>query len=423
MTDKTVLYLEAKSGISGDMTVAALLDLGVDRNYFIKALDSLGLEGVSYKISSADKNGITACSFDVVLEHEHHHDHSHHHEHQHHHHDEHGHTHEHEDHHHSHEHRNLNDVFAVIDRGALTDGAKTLAKRIFSIVAEAESKVHGKDIHEVHFHEVGALDSIVDIVGAAVCIDYLGIDETVVSALSEGSGFVKCQHGTLPVPVPATAEIAAKYGMALNITSCPYEMVTPTGIAVAAALKNRDRLPENFVISKTGYGAGKRTLENPNILRAFLGIQKTGDNPEKIWVLETNIDDSTGEQLGLAMETLLAKGALDVYYTPVFMKKNRPGWILGLIASQKDIPVLEETIFKMTTTIGIRRHPCERTVLKREKETVTLAGAEVEVKKCSFKNSVFYYPEYESVKKLSEQTGIDFMTLYDAVQKTARENG
>lgn len=422
MTDKTVLYLEAKSGISGDMTVAALLDLGVDRDYFIKALDSLGLDGVSYGISPADKNGITACSFDVVLENGHHHHHEHHHEHEHHLHS-HEHEHEHEHHLHSHEHRNLADVFAVIDRGVLTEGAKTLAKRIFTIVAEAESKVHGKGINEVHFHEVGALDSIIDIVGAAVCIDFLGIEETVVSALSEGSGFVECQHGTLPVPVPATAEIAMKYNLPLTITSCPHEMVTPTGIAIAAALKNRDKLPENFIISKTGYGAGKRDLENPNILRAFLGREKKENSSDQIWVMETNIDDSTGEQLGLAMEALLAKGALDVYYTPVFMKKNRPGWMLGLIAVQKDIPVLEETVFKLTTTIGIRRHPCERTVLKREKQTVRLDTGIVEVKKCSFEDNTFYYPEYESVKKLSSETGIDFMTLYAAAQKAAEENG
>lgn len=419
MTDKTVLYLEAKSGISGDMTVAALLDLGVDRDFFIKALDSLGLDGVRYGISSADKNGITACSFDVVLKHDHEH---HHYDHEHGH-DHHEHTHDHSHHPHSHEHRNLSDVFAVIDRGALTSGAKDLAKRIFTIVAEAESKVHGKDINEVHFHEVGALDSIIDIVGTAVCIDFLGIEETVVSALSEGSGFVECQHGTLPVPVPATAEIAAKYGLPLNITPCPHEMVTPTGIAIAAALKNRDKLPENFVIAKTGYGAGKRNLENPNVLRAFLGQEKTENSPDKVWVLETNIDDATGEQLGLALETLLAKGALDVYYTPVFMKKNRPGWMLGLIAAQKDVPALEEIIFKMTPTIGIRRHPCERTVLRREITTVQLAAGTVEIKKCFFRDSVFYYPEYDSVKKLSSKTGIDFMTLYEAAQKTAQENG
>lgn len=464
MSNNTILYLEAKSGISGDMTVAALLDLGVDQDYFDKALQSLHLEGVRWEISHVDKNGIMACDFNVIIEGEHdHHEHSHnhslhhahgHHEHEHHdhahhedhehedsHHHAHDHKHEHEhhDHGHSHEHgehehvhghkhshgghahRNLYDVCAIIDRGNLTARAQNIAKAIFSVVAEAEAKVHGKSIGEVHFHEVGARDSIIDIVGAAVCLDYLNIEKVAVSPLSEGSGFVTCQHGRLPVPVPATAEIAAKYRMPLNITDCPFEMVTPTGIAIAAAVKTEAELPQNVIAGKIGYGAGKRDLGHANVLRAMLleNADKTAAT-ETVWVLESNIDDSTGEQLGLAMDELLQAGALDVHYLPAFMKKNRPGWLLRVIAKDADIARLEEIIYTVTTTIGIRRQQLERTCLEREILTVTLPYGEAKIKKCFYGARVFYYPEHESIKDLMQKTGLDYKTLADEIRCAAR---
>ena len=285
MNEERVLYLECKSGISGDMTVAALLDLGVDESAFAATIESLGLEGVSYAISKVDKNGITARDFDVRIEgenpaHEHHH---HEHEHGHHHgHGHHEHEHRHEPHEHSHvhehaahEHRNFGAVRDIIEKSALSERAKGIAVRTFEIVAEAEAKVHGKAIDEVHFHEVGALDSIMDIAAAAFCIDFLNVERIAVSVLSEGNGYVNCQHGRLPVPVPATSEIAARYGIPLSITECPYELITPTGIALVAALKNTDSLPASFTIKKIGYGAGKRNLEHPNILRALL-VEETG---------------------------------------------------------------------------------------------------------------------------------------------------
>ena len=283
MNKKPMLYLECKSGVSGDMTVAALLDLGVDEGAFAAALDSLELTGVSYAVSRVDKNGIMARDFDVRIEgephahahdsHQHDHEHSHDHPHHEHSHDHAGHAegHDHSHHHHAeHGHRNLGDIREIIAKSSLSERAKDIAYRTFQIVAEAEAKVHGKDIAEVHFHEVGALDSILDIVGAAFCIDYLDIGEIAVSALSEGSGYVICQHGRLPVPVPATSEIAVKYGIPLCITDTPHEMVTPTGIALIAALKTVDSLPSTLRILKIGYGAGKRRLEHPNILRALL---------------------------------------------------------------------------------------------------------------------------------------------------------
>ena len=296
------LYLECYSGISGDMTVAALLDLGADQQVLLEGLESLNLPGYQLKIGRVKKNGIDACDFDVILDepehhhdhdhehhhdhdhehhhdhdHEHHHDHDHEHHHDHdheHHHDhEHGHPHDHEHehhHHHDHVHRNIGDIFAIIDQSKISDRAKQTAKDIFRIIAAAESKAHGIAEDQVHFHEVGAVDSIVDIVSAAICLDNLDITEAVVSDLYEGCGYVHCQHGLMPVPVPAVVNIAADNALRLRLTQTRGEMITPTGAAIAAYLSKGGKLPESFVIEKIGLGAGKKDFATANILRAFL---------------------------------------------------------------------------------------------------------------------------------------------------------
>lgn len=294
------LYLECYSGISGDMTVAALLDLGADQQVLLEGLESLNLPGYQLKIGRVKKNGIDACDFDVILDepehdHEHHHDHGHDHEHHHdhdhehyhdhdheHHHDhdhehhhehdhEHDHDHDHEHHHHhDHVHRNIGDIFAIIDQSKISDRAKQTAKDIFRIIAAAESKAHGIAEDQVHFHEVGAVDSIVDIVSAAICLDNLDITEAVVSDLYEGCGYVHCQHGLMPVPVPAVVNIAADNALRLRLTQTRGEMITPTGAAIAAYLSKGGKLPESFVIEKIGLGAGKKDFATANILRAFL---------------------------------------------------------------------------------------------------------------------------------------------------------
>ena len=245
------LYFECKSGISGDMSVAALLDLGADREKLKKALNSMNLnDEFSYNISKVNINAIQASDFDVVLKEHTHHEHEHNHV------------------HHHHEHRNLEDVNKIIDKAQITENAKNLAKKIFKIVAQAEAKVHGKDITEVHFHEVGAIDSIVDIVSFSVLFDDLNPEKVYFSALTEGQGYVQCAHGILPVPVPAVCEIAAEYKLPVKITDNEGEMVTPTGAAIAAALYNGEKLPAEFIIEKIGYGAGKRKYKNP-ILRVM----------------------------------------------------------------------------------------------------------------------------------------------------------
>ena len=300
------LYLECYSGISGDMTVAALLDLGADQQVLLEGLESLNLPGYQLKIGRVKKNGIDACDFDVILDepehdhdhdHEHHHEHDHDHEHEHHHEHEHEHHHDHEHehhhdhdhehhhehdhehhhdhdhehhHHHDHVHRNIGDIFAIIDQSKISDQAKQTAKDIFRIIAAAESKAHGIAEDQVHFHEVGAVDSIVDIVSAAICLDNLDITEAVVSDLYEGCGYVHCQHGLMPVPVPAVVNIAADNALRLRLTQTRGEMITPTGAAIAAYLSKGGKLPESFVIEKIGLGAGKKDFATANILRAFL---------------------------------------------------------------------------------------------------------------------------------------------------------
>lgn len=245
------LYFECNSGISGDMSVAALLDLGADEEKLKKALESLKLnDEFSYFVSKKQVNAIMATDFDVVLpEHHEHHEH-------------------HDNHSHHHKHRNLDDINAIIDKAEISENAKNLAKKIFKIVAEAEAKVHGKDIKDVHFHEVGAIDSIADIIAFSVLFDDLNPNKTYFSTLSDGQGFVNCQHGKIPVPVPAVCEIAAAYKLPIKITENDGEMVTPTGAAIAAALYNGEKLPNEFIIEKVGYGAGKRPYENP-ILRVM----------------------------------------------------------------------------------------------------------------------------------------------------------
>lgn len=396
------LYLEGACGISGDMTVAALLDLGADKEKLDKVLKSLHLDGFDYHITQKSSYSICGCDFDVHLHHPEHHHEEYYHDHQHH-----------------HEHRHLSDVYAIIDRGEMTENARMLAKKIFRIVAEAEAKAHGCPIEEVHFHEVGAVDSIVDIVAAAVLLDDLKITNCIVCGLSEGQGFVTCQHGQLPVPVPAVLNIAEKYGITLRPTAANGEMVTPTGIAIAAAIRTTDKLPISYKIVKSGIGLGKRDFGHANFLRAM--IVEDSANDEQIYVVESNIDDSTPEELGYAMEKLLAAGAADVHFETCFMKKNRPAWILRVIVSAKLLPEIEDIIFRHTSTIGLRKYPVERSCMNREVVKVSLPYGEVEVKICRAGDIVRFNPEYESVKAAAEKNGLYLRKVFADARYAAEE--
>lgn len=399
-----ILFLEGASGISGDMTVAALLGLGASRDKLAAVLGSLCLEGFTYNITEKSTGGIAGLDFDVDLESEHDHD-------------------EHHGHAHHHGHRNLQDVYAVIDRGTMSDRARALAKKIFLIVAEAESKAHGLPVEQVHFHEVGAIDSIVDIVSAAVCIDDLGITECVVTGLSEGHGFVHCAHGDLPVPVPAVMNIAAAYGIPLRASPEECELVTPTGIAIAAALRTSEALPGRYRIKKVGIGLGKRSTVRPNMLRALLIEPAVDADAGDMFVIETNVDDCTGEALGLAMEKLFAAGARDVQFAPCYMKKNRPGYLLRAIVTGENLEAARCAIFRSTTTIGVREIPVKRTCMDREIMTVRLPYGEVKVKKCTYRGIVKFYPEFESVRGAAEASGRDFNTVFSEAMTAAAANG
>ena len=427
-TMSKTLYLECYSGISGDMTVAALLDLGADREVLKESLKSLPVGGFRTEITRVKKSGLDACDFSVILEqdnHDHdmeylhgseksytgHHEHSHEVNHEHHH----GHTHSHE---HPHEHRGMKEITEIIQKSEMTVRAKKMAMRVFDILAQAESKAHGVPVEEVHFHEVGAVDSIVDIAAIAICMDNLDISNVIVPVLYEGTGFIRCQHGQIPVPVPAVTHIAETHKLKLKITDIQGELVTPTGAAVVAAFRTSDRLPDDFTMLKTGIGAGKRQYRCPGILRAML-IRETTDLQIKdiIWKLETDMDDCGGEIMGHVMNLLMANGAREVHYTPIYTKKNRPAYTLTVICKESEREKLENLIFSETTTIGIRRVEMERTILQREIQKKDTPVGTAIVKACTLPDgNIRYYPEYENVAELAERNQLSFRETYDRIR-------
>lgn len=329
-----------------------------------------------------------------------------------------GHHHEHGHGGHHHEHRNLTDCLDIIDRTEMTDSARALARKIFTIIGEAEAKAHSKPLEEVHFHEVGAVDSIVDIVAAAVLFDSLSVSEVIIPALYEGTGTIRCQHGILPVPVPAVMNIISAHDIPLQITGARGEYVTPTGAAIAAALRTDGTLPASFRVVKTGLGAGKRDYkERTNILRAVLIEETESPDKDAIVKLESDLDDCTGEILGYTLEKLMNAGALDVHYTPIFMKKNRPGWEITVLCRPEKKDVMEEILFSETTTIGIREFEnVSRTVLAREEKEIETPFGPAQAKVVSHQGKTYVYPEYDSVKALAEKTGVPLKVIYNAVK-------
>ena len=407
-----ILYFDCSAGISGDMTLGALIDLGADKNAFLTELEKLHLEGYEIAFETTQRNAITATHVNVILTgQEQVHDHTHIHEHIH----DHGHTHEHDHEHHSHDHerghfhRSFRDIRQMIQNSELSKEVKDLSLRIFTRVARAEAKVHHKDMEEVQFHEVGAVDSIVDIVGSAILITMLKPDRICASVVQDGHGFVHCQHGMLSVPVPAVCEIFAESDALIRQIDVDTELVTPTGAAIISELADSFGTMPVMTIDKIGWGAGTKILKIPNLLKVTLGYQETASDgyteQDEIMVLETNLDDCTGEMLGAAMEILMENGALDAFYTPIFMKKNRPAWCLTVLARPEDTEKMERLIFLHTTTIGIRRHLDQRRILKREKAVVPTAYGELQVKRVALEDGYRDYPEYESAKKLAVETG------------------
>jgi pyridinium-3,5-bisthiocarboxylic acid mononucleotide nickel chelatase len=417
------LYLDCFAGASGDMLLGALLDCGLDFEFLKAELAKLGVAGYELSLTRVDRSGIAAAKFDVHLhsaekKSEHHHEHAHahhdhhHDDHQHHHshaHDDHHHHHAHEDHHddhhHEHGHRSLSDIKRLIASSTLHEQIRERARLIFERIGAAESKIHNVPIETIHFHEVGAVDSIVDIIGVCIGLDALQIDRIIASPLHVGSGTFKCAHGTYPVPGPATTELLQ--GVPIYSGEIAGELVTPTGAAIIAMLAESYGPLPLMKIERIGYGAGTRTYPKfPNVLRALIGelASDAEQTPTTVTVIEANIDDLNAQVFGHLMEQALAAGALDIFYTPVQMKKNRPGVLVTLLCKPADQARMCELLFRETTTLGVRYRQEAREILQRELVNVTTAFGAIKIKVARHADGrvLNYAPEFEDCRAAAE---------------------
>lgn len=406
-----ILYYDCFSGISGDMNLGAMLDLGVDKDYFLAQLGLLGLEG-EYEISIRTelKKGITGTRVEISLL---------------------GHDHMNVPGYRHGQKRTLRDIERIIRESSLSLGVKNKSLNMFDILAQAEAKVHGIVKEQVHFHEVGAVDAILDIVGAAICQEYLQVDKILASRVELGGGFVNCEHGLLPVPAPAVVELLR--GIPVKTGRVEFETTTPTGAAILAANVEEYTDQLDFLIEKTGYGIGMRELEIPNVLRVYLGeIPATlfsscqgkirlqpkhlGWQNEVQRMLETNIDDMSPEIFEYVEEKLFTAGALDVYKTPIIMKKGRAAVKLSVLAPEEKINALQEIIFLETSAIGLRSYPVQKTMLKRKSEKVETRYGSVMVKFSYLGGELLKYKaEYEDCRRLAVEKGILLREVYREV--------
>lgn len=378
-----ILYFDCFSGISGDMAVGALLDLGVPTSHLKTSLEKLGItDEYAIKINKCKKNSIECVDFNVeikekeIIKHHHH-----------------G--------------RNLFDIEMLIDNSTLNNNIKKLSKEMFLIIADAEAKVHGKPVDQVHFHEVGAIDSIIDIISTAICIDYLKPDKIISSPINTGKGFVKCQHGIIPVPAPATFNILQ--GVSIYNDEREFELTTPTGAAIIKTLAKESSSFPPMKVKNVGYGCGKRDTEKPNLLRVILG---EGDSYETC-ILEATIDDMNPQLYGHLMDKLFEAGAKDVYYTPVYMKKNRPGVVVTITVPSTKEEAVKNIMFKETTTIGIRKFKIERTELEREFRTISTTYGDMKFKISKFNGQITNVsPEYEDIKLAAEKFNLPMKDIY-----------
>lgn len=384
-----IAYLDCASGISGDMTLGALVDAGVDLAALDAGIQSLGLAGVRLVARTVKKKGFRATQ--ITVEHEP-----------------------------EHKHRHLHHITAMIDGSSLSARQKELAQRIFRRLAEAEAKVHGSTIEKVHFHEVGAVDSICDIVGAAMGWDLLGVERVVSSAVPTGRGFVEIAHGRCSIPAPATAELLKGVPLAESNVEC--ELTTPTGAAIVAVLVDAFGPVPAMKIDRIGYGAGQADLEEQaNLLRLLVGETDDARSDEQLWVLETNLDDISGELVGHTAGKLWEAGALDVYTTAIGMKKNRPGVTLSVLSDGIHVPAIEDILFRETTTLGIRRWKVERRKLKREAHRVETPWGPVDgVLAWLDADTARFSPEYESCRKLADEHNVPLKAVYEAAQQAYR---
>jgi len=424
-----VLYFEPFSGISGDMALGAMLDLGIDQDEFLRRLNTLGLNEYEIQITKALKRGITGTRvlikpFDILNDfegqaselahpHGHTHDHSVNHEH-----------HGEEQHSHSKNnlHRSYKNIKDIIRKSRISDEAKIFSVSVFERLAIAEGKIHGIPTEDVTFHEVGAIDSIVDIVGFAICLDMIGAELMYVSPINVGGGMVKSRHGLLPVPAPATLELLK--GMPIYASGRHGELTTPTGAAILAAYFEPTPKFPSMSVEKIGYGLGTRDYEFPNCLRVSLGKSEHKDHKaDRVSIIESNIDDMGGEFFGFLMEKLLQHKALDVWFTPIYMKKNRPAVKLSVMCKRKDVKDISAIILKETTTIGVRSYTVDRTILKREFVNIETKYGKVTLK-VSSGSGVFakVVPEYEDCRKLAIKNDVPLVEVYEAAMRAIDKN-
>lgn len=381
-----IAYFDCASGISGDMTLGALVDAGVPLEAVQAGIDSLGLPSCRLATEEVKKKGFRAIQVRVLHEPEH-------------------------------AHRHLHHITEMIDRGTLAPSQKELAKRIFTRLGEAEAKVHGTTIRKVHFHEVGAVDSIADIVGSAIALDLLAVDRIVCSPIPTGGGYVTIAHGRVSVPAPATAELLR--GIPLAHSTVEAELTTPTGAAIVATVADEYGPLPAMRISSIGYGAGQRELaEQPNMVRVLVGEVDEQFLSDQVWVLETNLDNLSGEVIGHCTTKLAEAGALDVYTTAIQMKKNRPGVTLSVLCHGPQITKLEKIIFRETATLGVRRWLASRHKLERRPHQVETPLGQIEGKLALLgEGSVSFAPEFESCKRIAEQQNLPLRDVYEAARQ------
>lgn len=388
-----VAHFDCFSGLSGDMTLGALIDAGVDAAAIRAAIDSLQLP-VRLEIEKVRKSGFAATSVRVEAPQEE-------------------------------RHRFLPEIEAMLQRGRLTDRQRDLALRIFRRLAEAEAAVHDLPVEKIHFHEVGALDSIADIVGAAVGLDLLGAERFTSRSVPTGSGLVKCAHGLMPVPAPATAELLK--GVPLAPSPVPAELTTPTGAAILTTVVQEWIEQPVMTVQQIGHGAGRRNfVEQPNLLRLFVG-EASGTSPgglvhDRVWVLETNLDDLPAEWLGYCYDLLFAAGALEVFCVPIYMKKNRPGILLSVLAEESNLSAVEDVLFRETTTFGVRRYAVSRSKLRRKACTIETPWGPVQGKLGWREGQPpVFSPEFEDCARIARQHGVPLREVYAQCQRAGVE--
>jgi uncharacterized protein (TIGR00299 family) protein len=388
---KKILFYDCFAGISGDMNLGALVDLGVDPDYLSRELEKLNIEGFRLEVGRDMRKGISGTKVTVVVDHPE-----------------------------NERHRHLSHIEQLINASSLSDNIKTTSLAIFNRLAEAEARVHNISKEEVHFHEVGALDSIADIVGAAICQAYLEVDEIQASPVQLGSGFVKCAHGMMPVPAPATAEIVADIPVRTGLVD--YEATTPTGAAILAATVDRFVNGMDLVVHKTGYGIGQRDGEIPNVLRVHLAgenISRTEDvEEEEAILLECNLDDMNPEWYTHVTELLFDAGAADVFMAPIVMKKSRPGHMLSVLCGFGLAGRMKEILFRETTSIGLRTYTVKKSMLRREVVKVRTKYGVIDVKRSFYDGKVVNEkPEFEQCRRLAGEHGVTLEEIRKEVYK------